>query len=592
MKQRGPTATRPSSSRASSSLSQQQRSMGAERERIFAAASRTDGFTMAAVNPAAPQTAAPTSCMDATMITPLESYVINWIDRRPSTAHSPGPGRGSCVFKMWDPVTLALEYFTMYNSDVDTVGRRHLEGGWLYIASEHDMFWSTIVNFHRTGRCLPAPQCYAYGADGGSMIVQEMQMALEPVMAANRPGNFALATRLRCVELLLGGHSGITLMDMADLMKRLGPKDGEEKTILPPWWVKLDDILTGELQHFIDGGAAPCLWVCTPNGCVNVATTCPLEHERTKRRPSMFTVSPRAVLIRQVLGRGEQQGARSAFGDTAGPQLTSSLISNQRSCAACAKVGAAESLRRCARCGNVFYCNPDCQRVHWPTHKGSCRVPLLHTTPLHSLEEMSGGGLPPASAWAVVLPGDSNVKPYAMLLPTESGAQHRAVVALFGGTSPREATIQRPRRGEMQDIFDLLVWTKAAPDPQRDPVNHRACAIVTEPDYERGNPIETEGPGVKCRGDAVVVRIPVFFDKPADSRSIGQTWTLRLESHLPARDFGLKDFEARWGLFQMIVVGDMTLTTLMPLNAESEQVMGRINDELRARMTSAAHRRR
>ncbi|KAG2501759.1 hypothetical protein HYH03_000259 [Edaphochlamys debaryana] len=36
--------------------------------------------------------------------------------------------------------------------------------------------------------------------------------------------------------------------------------------------------------------------------------------------------------------------------------------------------GGLPSLSRCGRCRRVFYCSPQCQRKHWPSHKPACRA--------------------------------------------------------------------------------------------------------------------------------------------------------------------------------------------------------------------------
>jgi hypothetical protein len=38
----------------------------------------------------------------------------------------------------------------------------------------------------------------------------------------------------------------------------------------------------------------------------------------------------------------------------------------------CTQCGSTERVQKCSRCGNAFYCDRDCQRLHWPTHKQEC----------------------------------------------------------------------------------------------------------------------------------------------------------------------------------------------------------------------------
>jgi hypothetical protein len=46
----------------------------------------------------------------------------------------------------------------------------------------------------------------------------------------------------------------------------------------------------------------------------------------------------------------------------------------QLCCVACARpaVGADGSFFRCGQCAKAVYCGTDCQRLHWPTHRGRC----------------------------------------------------------------------------------------------------------------------------------------------------------------------------------------------------------------------------
>lgn len=39
----------------------------------------------------------------------------------------------------------------------------------------------------------------------------------------------------------------------------------------------------------------------------------------------------------------------------------------------CGGCGSSSAKKRCANCHTQFYCSVDCQRVHWKTHKTSCK---------------------------------------------------------------------------------------------------------------------------------------------------------------------------------------------------------------------------
>eukprot|EP01116_Phalansterium_solitarium_P008952 TRINITY_DN22925_c0_g1_i1.p1 TRINITY_DN22925_c0_g1~~TRINITY_DN22925_c0_g1_i1.p1 ORF type:complete len:320 (-),score=2.48 TRINITY_DN22925_c0_g1_i1:141-1100(-) len=52
---------------------------------------------------------------------------------------------------------------------------------------------------------------------------------------------------------------------------------------------------------------------------------------------------------------------------------TTATMKTANACGTCGKHGTvAAPLRFCARCRVVFYCNANCQRLHWSTHKAEC----------------------------------------------------------------------------------------------------------------------------------------------------------------------------------------------------------------------------
>lgn len=47
-------------------------------------------------------------------------------------------------------------------------------------------------------------------------------------------------------------------------------------------------------------------------------------------------------------------------------------------CAWCDKVAPADKLQQCSACKQVKYCDSQCQRAHWKSHKAICRVACNH----------------------------------------------------------------------------------------------------------------------------------------------------------------------------------------------------------------------
>lgn len=31
-------------------------------------------------------------------------------------------------------------------------------------------------------------------------------------------------------------------------------------------------------------------------------------------------------------------------------------------------------MKRCLKCKEAYYCNPECQKLDWPAHKGRCKL--------------------------------------------------------------------------------------------------------------------------------------------------------------------------------------------------------------------------
>ena len=64
-------------------------------------------------------------------------------------------------------------------------------------------------------------------------------------------------------------------------------------------------------------------------------------------------------------------GQREPPTDAARAHMSSWSVIVHRSCSACGLMG---TVRACGRCHATKYCNTECQRVHWPTHKAVCKA--------------------------------------------------------------------------------------------------------------------------------------------------------------------------------------------------------------------------
>jgi hypothetical protein len=64
---------------------------------------------------------------------------------------------------------------------------------------------------------------------------------------------------------------------------------------------------------------------------------------------------------------------RAALSKLRGPSAEPLTAVVVHICVQCNKRAAA--MQVCARCRGINYCSRDCQRAHWPAHRGTCRAP-------------------------------------------------------------------------------------------------------------------------------------------------------------------------------------------------------------------------
>jgi hypothetical protein len=270
----------------------------------------------------------------------------------------------------------------------------------------------------------------------------------------------------------------------------------------------------------------------------------------------------------------EAEGANAAAAAAAAAaapkagMLEPQLVQSSRLCARCAAVKAADALTRCQGCGNVFYCDATCQKMDWADHKGACRDPLGFCAP----KAAAGAFKFHRTAWAVVLPAGQELKPFAVLLPAAKAEALPAVRELVRGSNETvHLQADVPVRGgnTANDHVDTMVFW-ARDDAADGAPNPRASTIVSELDFAAALPnlLPVAGPRVKVKGAAVVVRYGAVF--------AGLDGVEQLHDE-PLRDFGLKDYEARWGIFSMVgglsADADEAMCIVMPDDANGQAQM-------------------
>ena len=455
------------------------------------------------------------------------------------------------LFTLWDPASLALELHAMSTSYC-CPERKAFLGGILYMAcwrGEDHFFWSLLIMFIHTGYCFPTRDKIFPAGDATKMksiYMTELKAQckqMEQSVAA--PGStITMGSRLQAVTLHLQDMSSqratmstiskLTIPDYADTPEWLIQR--------PKWWLLMEELWGGQFRNFQSTGVPACLWVCK-DACV-AAEACELDHEGILRGVSAVVRGLAEPLKEQNKTEGQKLMKRTDDFPT--------LLSSKVTCSGCDTVMDVSERKdpdRCPVCGNTVYCSRACLASHQPAHAPHCRPPLGITkieASMAAFETITHG-------WVIVLPGGNELKPYAKLIPASELESLRAVQKMLGVESDHLwgdiAGGHRPKLKQWQAMrgdnrMDLFIVSRVG-NPSAPP-NPRASAIVTDIEGPaakgRGSMIDVEGPNVLIRGDAIAMRWG--FNDGGPNR-------VRTCQKRGIRDFGWKDFDDKWGYFQM-----------------------------------------
>jgi len=238
-------------------------------------------FTVTARDRALGALPAPSAIPDGTVIS------IAWHD---TTSGARGT-HDDVVF--YSGPSLAGELYAVGTGLADS--HRILEGGWLYLAGEPELFWSMLMHWRECGSVAPG----ALAASGALSLeatvwgrelkrhAREMDLAAQAgslargsrVFAPSRSLAFTLALATRGAP---GGASRA-----AALLPFLSMHDAPLHTARPRWWLEAAALWEASLKRAIARDKPACMFYLTPAGgwhAEGLPSGCVAEHDEELRR--------------------------------------------------------------------------------------------------------------------------------------------------------------------------------------------------------------------------------------------------------------------------------------------------------------------
>ena len=264
-----------------------------------------------------------------------------------------------------------------------------------------------------------------------------------------------------------------------------------------------------------------------------------------------------------------------AAGELAGlAGMSANLIGNQALCGSCRAKEAHKGLfKSCGGCLQIKYCNAACAKKHWLSgHKQACGKADSRPTP--------------ESVAAMVFPGDKDVKPYQIWLPSgEKEAAIAHIATLVGCAFPGEVTLSQVVRGEPHEVADLVLLHRKQRSGE---ANSRACTLLTL--RERGYvDIGVSNPSVLVRGDAILLRRRGTLQEQAN----GLLRFVTPQGAVELADYTFAHFDAQFGIHGAVEIDKNTkaLAWVLPNTADGlamqMEMMKMFSDARAGRMPTA-----
>ena len=260
--------------RAARNPASEMQSIMSERFAMFRAGYQ-GSFTVTARDRALGALPAPSAIPDGTVIS------IAWRDATSGASGS----HEDVVF--YSGASLAAELYAVGTGLADS--HRILEGGWLYLAGEPELFWSMLMHWRECGSV--APGAAAVMSEASSLDTtwgRELQRYARQMRSASQTGSLARGSSVmmpsRSLAFTLVGGAGRAA---AELVPFLSMREVPLHEARPAWWLEAAALWEAALTRAVARGKPPCMFWLTPAGswhAEGVAGGCVAEHDEELRR--------------------------------------------------------------------------------------------------------------------------------------------------------------------------------------------------------------------------------------------------------------------------------------------------------------------
>jgi hypothetical protein len=209
---------------------------------------------------------------------PINDLPSSIPDRARVTIVDNSTGSTLAAFNFLNPASLACEMYS--NTYSGSQGEfKVLEGGWLYLVGQQDLFWSMIMHWHENGSTLPiCARGLTWGKDTFlGTEYNNMEAKVASITANVTPGSrlklssesLAMCNLMQSdLSALMQGQCMHPAVDLIERDCSLPTTEGQ----VPPWWKKVRNVWDGALQRALTetstGGARPqCMFHNVPVGC-------------------------------------------------------------------------------------------------------------------------------------------------------------------------------------------------------------------------------------------------------------------------------------------------------------------------------------